>query len=604
MSFVGADRTVLKSTASSYRASQVCTVSLNALSFKDCLNKANKVNPPIGSTLLVGRIGSSQYGVSPNTPAMCCGFREMYRSEALPVKCRSQDRTADGDYIGIIDNLVANYQLQSPTITNDIRPITVDRANQIFEDACYDWTAKQQDTLHEGTKLLCPRVPDSFPYSSPASRFEQMTDYMSVAGNPITVECCAYGTGQYCPATGCWESPFCSELLFTHCSGINHNEQVCQDWRNFSTTKSSAHLDGAIPNTADYYGKSVVEYCRNIPNRECDAINAIQGLVFDRLVPQLSTNFIRPISTNSVEITVMNTSGRYVTASVVQRVRNTLFLATPTLTFDPFGTAVLTISVGRGDSFLTEYSFTSNTVWTQSTVNSDPQNKCENIRNPPLNRDTHDVYPVPSFCYDGDAQTNIQYSDTFSTEGSHGFDEAECTRSYNDFAGEYGCATCFNSWPVNQWDGECYGPVALSRVACNDNGPQYMCPFCFAPDDVAGQAKINTQLALTPGGDVYRNNPDPKYGGCACKLGATDKVVKCRGDTRGTCSPTSISKYFLSTTRTCVGSNAVSEFIFTNRSDLTANDFPIMGGVVVALAPSGFSMATQSLQVFPLQEVP
>ena len=601
MSFVGQDRTALKSTATSYFATQHCTVSQYTSQLACLLANPHLITPlPDGGTYV--QVKNVPFPPQGGGYAMCCGFSEMYSSNA-PL-CRGLELVNEGP-IGIIDFLVDNFY-------DGVQPLTVEAATTVMDDACYDWTAKQQDALHAATLLVCPRVSQSFPYSSPVSRFDQ-----TLYRQPMSLDCCTGSSAINCPASACYESPACSELLHDLCVLTNtQNNVYCRAWRSFSTTVSSAYSQGDYPTTVDYQAQSVVDYCRSQnygDRRTCGAIQSIQGLVFDRIIPQVTTAHVQTISTTQVAVTLRNVSGRSVT-NVIIHGTNSLFQASPdTVSFDPFGSTVVTFSLLNTPDTSNAYTQTSYTVWTQSGVNLDRMNRCLNVSDqnnpPPL---TTDRYAVPHECADGDLDLGLTYNFTGGTAqvtNADALQSALCTTSYGDFAGITGCAGCERGF-VYDVD-SCNGRFGVSGDACNNHGPDYMCPFCFGPGDLKGLPDTIVDGTHTTvlyreiaqqnwSGDINRSNPDPNLGGCHCKI--NNDIIKCRGDTRGTCSPTTITAFNLTTTRNCEGSNAITTFRFSNRSDLTSNDFPVFGGIVVAYAPIGMAMATNALQVFPIQQ--
>ena len=171
---------------------------------------------------------ASQYenvkGVSYNVA--CVGYGQHFGQYAepqnfYPNSCDNAVNALVTPVPGLFQILYNSFTFVTPDLT--VQSLTTDEISQVLGWACYDYNAKQQETLFSNTKRNCPRTLEQgntlFAWSQPLNQFNSESiipykDFMCCAQNnpasPSTPNC-SY-------QTSCWDSPYCAKILYSTCS--------------------------------------------------------------------------------------------------------------------------------------------------------------------------------------------------------------------------------------------------------------------------------------------------------------------------------------------------------------------------------------------------
>ncbi len=543
-------------------------------------------------------------GFDQNYSRSCCGYNNAYggNTTSLELQCSTGQITTPGLIETLLTSVlcsVTGYSGQGGTQTQTCTPLySKEQVYEMFEWQCYDWSAKQQNYLTSSTELICP---NALTYNTPVSYYEKNYD-----GSLLELDCCLGSTthnGLPCPNTACIQAPMCEELLYNHCF-YNLDDDICLSWKQFALSLSYVSFNQGKVSENGYFD-ALLATCKTQTTSEC--IGVKDGLLFDRIRPQITVNSVQYTNKGNIMwVYAFNVSPKAFWCNIIQDPPNNAYSITKSISFQPFHYASLSVQLS-GEAFLESiYSFSSQTVWTQSSINSDPENKCENINawsnKPSL---TALNYPLAKHCYDGDSEISYTSTTEYLLTGTN-FNSISCSESLWRYQQ---CASC-NYFSCESHFTSTLGVIGIPQCSgdnifwtqydkCNST-PNYMCPYCFAPDDLVGS---NTAHSIFDGitGCGCNDTDICLYGeiGILFPAATKNQIAKCRNDTRGTCSPTSLSLYSLSTTRTCLGFSAQTNVFFSTRTDITTADFPIMGGFIATFAPTGVSMNTNQIQAYP-----
>ena len=510
----------------------------------------------------------------------------------------------------LVDQLPNPQTYSRATRTQVCRPLTDDEIWTIAGEGCYDWSAQKQDILADATALICPRYGQSVTssYTSPMSRFNSKSTYPY---QPLDAACCA-GVGTDCPATACFESPYCIDLLYQKCSleVVNPlSDGICAAWQAFGRQVTTAHQNGQYNVSADVATRVSLDYCRsvNFTNRElCAGLSSLEGFLYDRLTPALSVGGTTTVGSLTTIVRVQNASGRSVSNVnvMVQSVNAIVTMdATPSLlSFDPWGFQHVTVTYDTTNQNMYQYSFSATHTTVIGGINVTPNSWCSMSTDAQMTRaPMPEEYPVLHDCADGDVLvSNATYTGPLTTL-TVSYNGNNCTEAYSRYTR---CANCYN---FGGWVRNCKGgarPIQYYASECDDSS-QHACPFCYIPGDPTNtltnrylmQKGMHTYLPpyqTNPyqGGNIGNDNEL----GCGC-IGEEVSCGGPYGGHQGQCSNQTLATYMLGSTRVCAGIDATITVLFSTRTDLGALDFPIMGGFIAAYQPTGLSMDGSSFQV-------
>lgn len=595
----------------------------------------NWVYNPIGVTISAAPPGCCAYAETYATPQICgnadtvSGVLDVLRSSNIQLCYWS------GSFGNIHSRNVAVGGTQ--TFQQSCRPLTLEEQFIIagdYKGGCYDWSARRQDILAASTYLTCPRYGASVTssYTSPMSRYNSKSTFPY---QPLDVECCA-GMGTDCPATACFENPYCMDLLYAYCSGDirTHTDPaapaICNAWQAFGRAQTAANAKGRYNSTADVASRVPLDYCRsvNFTDIDCAGLQALEGFLYDRLTPNLSVNSVTTVNSLTTLVQVQNASGRSVSnvnVILLPAIGNIplINVVPPTISFDPWGIQTLTLTYDDRNAVYKTYSYSASNNVVIAGINVTPSNVCSmstpgEISNPRAPLSTE--YPLVNQCADGDyLDSEASTSNYVSTTVP--FDSTQCIQAYSNYNRCTNClgpgAFCY----VHNCDGGLQ-PIQKYNHECKDSS-QVGCPFCYIPEDV-NNSRTNRYImpkADNKGLPPYLSNPYvdtnrdsaawqpplPKVqgSGCGCyncdnflfEQWCGDKGNDINKTRRGLCSPQELYGYDLSFTRTCAGVDATITVLFSTRTDLDSADFPVMGGFVGSYEASGLGMDATSYHV-------
>jgi hypothetical protein len=567
-------------------------------------------------------------------PVGCCAYQEAYIN-SLPV-CFANDNTS-----GVLNQLInpqqygrwqlctwsANFNVLAPIQTQQTfdqicRVITNEEAYVIagdYKGGCWDWSAQRQDIIADATNLTCPRYGTSVTssYTSPLSRFNSKSTYPF---QPLDAACCA-GMGTDCPATACFENPYCMDLLYNFCTNVLQNPNsypptssgamICNAWQEFGEGVTSGNQNGHYNVTADVAARVSLDYCRsiNFTNTQlCGGLEALNGFIYDRLTPNLSVNSVTYVNSLTTVVSVQNASGRSVSNVniIIQEDTtddvNSILVNPGVVSFNPWATQNLTLTF-NGTSKQSLYSFSETQSVVVAGINLLPYNRCSisspsDIQN---NRPRPQDYPTVYPCAEGD---NLVSEGTSTSEPAvtvTAINRDLCTEAYTNYAA---CARCWTGPPYNTRYHDCAGGVRPSLPTSNEckDSSQFGCPFCFIPGNDS-MTQANWYIKKKKGAFLGSNqDPIATDAGCGCQHDDGKYYEQSCGSgpdnaRRGLCSPQTLTVYDLGAQRTCSGIDATISVLFSTRTDLQSRDFPVMGGFVAAYQPTGLVMDFRSYQV-------
>ena len=578
----------------------------------------NWVYNPIGVTISAAPPGCCAYAETYATPQICgnadtvSGVLDVLRSSNIQLCYWS------GSFGNIHSRNVAVGGTQ--TFQQSCRPLTLEEQFIIagdYKGGCYDWSAKKQDIIADAAWTTCPRYGASVTasYTSPLSRFNSKSTFPY---QPLDVLCCADFPGAVdCPATACFENPYCGDLLYSFCSNILANpgsaqpplspsdaEALCASWQAFGIQQTTANQNGQYKTTADVAARVPIDYCHSVNYTDianCAGIGALEGFLYDRLTPDLSVNILHPGSLTTI-LQVRNASGRSVSnVNVITQTPDsppTLLVNPSTLSFDPWGTQTLTVTYNGDTTKAYLYSYSDTHSVAVAGVNVTPNGLCSislaNERQFPR-LPLPSEYPLVNQCVDGDSLfSESSYTSPISIS-SKPFNSSDCIDAYSGFT------RCGNCYHFNGLIWNCDGgaqPIQYYKNECED-ASQHSCPFCYEPGSNSLTNRYLMQKGVDTYGPPYRTDPfgNTHIGyegnlGCGCD----GHEVNC-GAYRGQCSDQVLYTYTLGFQRTCSGIDATITVLFSTRTDFNAQDFPVMGGFVAAYQPTGLSMDATSFQI-------
>ena len=291
----------------------------------------------------------------------CCAYYRAYTSSVWPNQNNEQSvwlvscstPTSESVYetssYGIVTALVQacadpnrpNYLQNCQTSSSDPPSFTMSDANayNVMTTPCFNVTDVQQEVLYSATRLYCPQLQgtNGCSYTTPGSQF----------GSTVSLACCLQVSKQLtctdpsfqalnCALeSSCYESQFCGEALYTHCSAYTPGQDplwftdpICVNWLIEATDITGDTTTGAIgyvggpltmpqgsyPSTFDYAFKAVSDYCYNSNFQQqafCAGIQLLgdtMPIAFPRVYPMFNTPAIYSGSSLSVQIPISNLS--------------------------------------------------------------------------------------------------------------------------------------------------------------------------------------------------------------------------------------------------------------------------------------------------------